>query len=65
MLEFSAELARQPDALLLGKVSPVISADQATPALDPKQPERSDRSSHQSVIQYSDTYYSLSEAPAG
>ena len=67
MLEFSAELARQPEALLLGKVSPVIShADQATtPALDPRQPERSDRSSHQSVIQYSDTYYSLSEAPAG
>jgi len=67
MVQFSAELERQSSALLASGI-PLVTAQMAkatTPAIDPKQPEDTNPSSHQPVIQKEDQNSTLHKAQAG
>ena len=67
MVQFSAKLERQSSALLASGI-PLVTAQMAkatTPAIDPKQPEDTNPSSHQPVIQKEDQNSTLHKAQAG
>ena len=67
MVQFSAELERQSSELYASSIAPVTAqiAEAATPAIDPKQPENTNPSSRQPVIQKGDQNNALHEDRAG
>ena len=67
MVQFSAELERQSSERYGSSIAPVTAqiAEATTPAIDPKQPENTNPSSRQPVIQKGDQNSALHEDRAG